>query len=219
MRRPTEPSSHPKSKNAPGLTNQKNSYTLKTSISGRTESVRKQVTIGLEVNPIKKVASQTPARALEQSVHRKPSVLDEQRLLRLVGFNIVRADIRLRSDFLEAMSPLGLRPAEFSALILILDNPEITQKHLGQSLRISPPNMATMLDRMVERGWIKRERSITDRRAQHPQLTEAGKELALKAATIAETLEDDALSVLSAGERLILIEMLQKIVRGKHRHA
>jgi DNA-binding MarR family transcriptional regulator len=166
---------------------------------------------------VKKIATKTPARALEQSVQRK-NALNEHRLLRLVGFNIVRTDIRLRGEFIEAMSPLGLRPAEFSALMLILDNSEITQKHLGQSLRISPPNMATMLDRMVERGWIKRERSTTDRRAQHPHLTNVGRTLALKAATIAETLEDEALSVLSTGERLILIEMLQKIVRGKHRH-
>jgi DNA-binding MarR family transcriptional regulator len=173
----------------------------------------------LEVFHLKKSALQPNVSASVASVKPKHSGVNEKRLLRLVGFNVVRAEIRFRTDFLEIMAPLGLRPAEFSALILILDNPKITQKHLGQSLRISQPNMATMIDRMVENGWILRERSTSDRRAQHPKLTEVGQKLALQAASISETLEIETLSMLSAGERLLLIELLQKIVRGKPHHA
>ena len=68
---------------------------------------------------------------------------------------------------------------------------------------------------MVERGWVERVRSTEDRRAQLIHLTPAGRQLVQRAEKIAATMENEATRVLSEGERLLLIELLLKVARGK----
>jgi DNA-binding MarR family transcriptional regulator len=46
-------------------------------------------------------------------------------------------------------------------------------------------------------------------------LTAAGRELQQRARKIAATMENDATRVLSEGERLLLIELLHRVARGK----
>lgn len=168
---------------------------------------------------MKKTEVKLPVHALERSQHSKSKALNEKRLLQLMGFNIVRADIRMRQVFFEHMVALELRPTEFSVLMLLLDNAGINQKQLCHALNVAAPNMAGLLDRLTERGLLLRERGAVDRRAQHLHLTELGHETASRASSIAETMEDDALSVLSKAEQLLLAELLQKIANGKRRHA
>ena len=82
---------------------------------------------------------------------------------------------------------------------------------LGQALDISPPNLAVILDRMAECGWVERVRSTRDRRAQHVHLTAKGRALAERSRKISATMEEAALAALSRAERALLIELLRKI--------
>ena len=141
--------------------------------------------------------------------------LDTSRLSHLVGYAASRAAIRLRAVFTEHMESLDLKIVEFSILMLVAQNPQVNQKQLGQALGISAPNMAVTLDRMVERGWVERVRSTTDRRAQHIHLTAAGAQLVQRAEKIASTMEEPSLAMLSAAERALLIELLSKVASGR----
>jgi DNA-binding MarR family transcriptional regulator len=116
--------------------------------------------------------------------------------------------------FTRNLGPLQLKPIEFSILVLVASNQQVTQKQLGQALDVSPPNLAIMLDRMAGSGWVERVRSRADRRSQMVVLTRAGKKLAQQAERIASTMEDDALRVLSQAERMLLLELLWKVARG-----
>jgi len=139
--------------------------------------------------------------------------LDASRLTHLVGYAASRAAIEMRKVFARHMKPLDLKVVDFSILMLVAANPEVNQKRIGQALDISAPNMAVILDRLVERGWVRRVRSEQDRRAQHIHLTPAGRELVQRAERISQTMEDAALQVLSAAERALLIELLFKVAR------
>ncbi len=141
--------------------------------------------------------------------------LDQSRLTHLVGYAASRAAITMRKVFARHMEPLDLKIVEFSILMLVVQNPQVNQKQLGQALDISAPNMAVTLDRMVERGWVERVRSTRDRRAQHIHLTPAGVQLVQRAEKIAVTMEAPALAVLSVAERALLIELLQKVASGR----
>jgi len=149
--------------------------------------------------------------------HRKDAadVLDQSRLTHLVGYAASRAAIAMRRVFAQHFAPLDLKVVEFSILMLVAANPQVNQKQLGQALDISPPNMAVMLDRLVERGWVERIRSTQDRRAMHIHLTPRGTELVARAEKIAATMENAALRSLSAAERALLIELLLKVAGGK----
>ena len=143
------------------------------------------------------------------------SELDASRLSHLVGYAASRAAITLRKVFAKHMAPLDLKIVEFSILMLVAQNPQVNQKQLGQALDISAPNMAVTLDRMVERGWVERVRSMKDRRAQNIHLTAAGAQLVQRAEKIAATMEAPSLAMLSAAERALLIELLHKVASGK----
>lgn len=145
----------------------------------------------------------------------RPAALDQTRLTHLVGYAATRASVELKKSFTKHMGPLQLKAVEFSILVLVASNEQVNQKQLGQALDVSPPNLAVTLDRMVERGWVERVRSTEDRRSQIVVLTESGHKLVQRAEKIAATMENDTLQVLSAAERLLLLELLLKVARGR----
>jgi DNA-binding MarR family transcriptional regulator len=143
--------------------------------------------------------------------------LDQSGLTHLVGYAATRASVELKKSFQRHLGPLKLKAVEFSILVLVDTNPEVNQKQLGQALDVSAPNLAVTLDRMVEQGWVRRERSERDRRAQLIRLTPAGKTLVGRARKIGLTMEQEALKVLSPAEQALLIELLQRVAVGRRR--
>jgi DNA-binding MarR family transcriptional regulator len=158
-------------------------------------------------------ASQVADDTLEPKA--RSAALDQSRLTHLVGYAATRASVELKKSFIKHMGPLELKAVEFSILVLVASNEQVNQKQLGQALDVSPPNLAVTLDRMVERGWVERVRSTEDRRSQLVVLTAAGQKLVQRAEKIASTMENETLQVLSAAERLLLLELLLKVARGR----
>lgn len=143
--------------------------------------------------------------------------LDQSGLTHLVGYAATRASVELKKSFQRHLGPMKLKAVEFSILVLVDTNPEVNQKQLGRALDVSAPNLAVTLDRMVEQGWVRRERSERDRRAQLVRLTPAGKTLVTRARKIGQTMEQEALKVLSPAEQALLIELLQRVAVGRGR--
>lgn len=162
-------------------------------------------------------SGETPVPAAAAPARDAP--LDQSGLTHLVGYASTRAAIEMKKSFQRHMGPLKLKAVEFSILVLVDTNPEVNQKQLGLALEVSPPNLAVTLDRMVAQGWVRRERSERDRRAQLVRLTPAGQALVKRARKISETMEQDALKVLSPAEQAMLIELLQRIAHRRPRPA
>lgn len=131
---------------------------------------------------------------------------------RLLGYNLAQASIPAFGIYEQSIgAPLKLRQVDFTILILIDSNTDVTQKQLSGALGIAPSNLTVILDRSVKAGLIKRVPSENDRRSQLLQLTAAGKALAKKATGISETMEAELLSYFSAGEQVMLFELLQRL--------
>jgi len=158
-------------------------------------------------------ATQLADDTLEPKARR--AALDQTRLTHLVGYAATRASVELKKSFTKHMGPLQLKAVEFSILVLVASNEQVNQKQLGQALDVSPPNLAVTLDRMVERGWVERVRSTEDRRSQIVVLTASGEKLVQRAEKIAATMENETLLVLSPAERLLLLELLLKVAKGR----
>lgn len=54
--------------------------------------------------------------------------------------------------------------AQFNLLMAVQANGEITGSALAAQLGVSPPSVSVMVERLVERGFLVRERSTDDRR-------------------------------------------------------
>jgi DNA-binding MarR family transcriptional regulator len=138
-------------------------------------------------------------------------VIDQRRLLSLLGYNLKRASLRISREYSRPMKQLGLRPAEFATLVLLLDNGGASQKSVARALAISAPNMATLLDRLEEAGYLQRIRHPHDERARKLELTASGRKLASRAVETVDRHEHKAVTGLSAAENTELMRLLGKL--------
>ena len=158
---------------------------------------------------------ESPAPAQDPKGTRAPDRLDESAILHILGYRLAQASIRMRGVFnLHVGEPLYLRTVEFTVLMLLLTNEDVTPTQISRTLAMSAPNLTQLLDRLADRGLVARERSPHDRRAQHIRLTRTGRALAKKAHEISLDMEQEALQHLSAAERAMLLELLQRVARG-----
>jgi DNA-binding MarR family transcriptional regulator len=105
---------------------------------------------------------------------------------------------------------LQLRPVEYTVLTLIDENPGGSLARLARALSVKAPNITVMVDRLEERGLVRRMHSAEDRRAQLLHTTRKGAELARQATQSIVTAERLALP-LTAGEHAMLGELLHKV--------
>ncbi len=141
-------------------------------------------------------------------------LLDSGALRGVVGFHIARASVTTVESFDRHIgTPFGLAKVEFSALMLLLANEDVSPKALAQALRITAPKLSLLLDRLQERGLLLRRPNPEDGRSQHLLLTRAGKQLATQTATATQAMEAELNQHLSRAEHAMLIELLDKLAR------
>jgi DNA-binding MarR family transcriptional regulator len=140
--------------------------------------------------------------------------LDESAVDHILGYRLAQASILMRAVYAQAVGdPLNLRTVEFTLLMLLLTNEDVTPSLLTRSLALSPPHLTQLVDRLAERGLVARERSLHDRRAQHIRLTRTGRALAKKAHEVSLGMEKETLQHLSDAERAMLFELLRRVTR------
>lgn len=138
--------------------------------------------------------------------------LDHRQMQHLLGYNLAQACIPSFAIYEQAIGgPLQLRQVEFTILVLVSSNEDVTQKALSLALGIAAPNLTVILDRLDKRGLVRRVRSEADRRAQYVQITAKGRTLTRKAHLLSEQMEAELLGPLSQAERAMLFELLQKV--------
>ena len=92
----------------------------------------------------------------------------------IVGFHIRLAHGAVYRHFTETFSDLDLTQKQVSALWLVADHPGISQIDLGGRLRMDRATTMTIVNRLQERHYLRRERSASDARKQALYLTDEG---------------------------------------------
>ncbi|MBI5258006.1 MAG: MarR family transcriptional regulator [Burkholderiales bacterium] len=141
-----------------------------------------------------------------------PPKLSLGALADVLGYHIAQAAVTTVDMFERHVGArFSLRKVEFSILMLLLANGPLSPKRLGQVLVLTAPNLTLLLDRLQERGLLRRERNQEDRRSQNIVLTETGLRTAREAAAAAGPMERELAGRLSAAERAMLLELLRKV--------
>jgi DNA-binding MarR family transcriptional regulator len=140
-----------------------------------------------------------------------PGGLSEGILGGLIGYRLRRAQLKVFEDFIASFAPLGLKPAQFSALVLIEANPGRSQREIAAALGIQRPNFVAMMDEFERRGLAERHRSEVDRRSHALDLTEAGRALLRQGREIVRGHEERIAGGLSASERADLLRLLSRL--------
>jgi DNA-binding MarR family transcriptional regulator len=103
----------------------------------------------------------------------------------------------------------------YSALVLIVDNPGLSQSQLAAAMDIERPNLVVIVDELEQRGLITRERVPTDRRLYALKATITGRRLCEKALAANAANEARLFAGLEENQRAVLHEALRS-VRNTH---
>jgi MarR family transcriptional regulator, 2-MHQ and catechol-resistance regulon repressor len=109
------------------------------------------------------------------------------------------------------MSKNNLSITEFSVLEVLYHKGRQTIQQIAQSILISSGSMTYVIDKLEQRGLLKRNACPGDRRAIHITLTTDGSELMEKIMPEHENLIDSMFDSLTADEDEELVRLLKKI--------
>lgn len=111
--------------------------------------------------------------------------IDLDELDRHLGYFLRRAQVWVFQDFIRTLSPIDIRPAQYSVLVVIGANPGLSQAELADRLAIERARLVHMLDQLEKRDLIERLPSPTDRRTHALQLTREGQKTLKRAKALA----------------------------------
>jgi DNA-binding MarR family transcriptional regulator len=92
-----------------------------------------------------------------------------------LGYSVRRLQVWIFQDFVRALAPFDIRPAQYSVLIVIEANPGLSQADLAQRLGIERARLVRLLDGLEQRGLTRRRASPSDRRSHALHLTREGR--------------------------------------------
>jgi DNA-binding MarR family transcriptional regulator len=147
-----------------------------------------------------------PARAARKAVD--IGVLHDH-----LGYFIRRLQIWVFQDFIRALAPIDIRPAQYSVLVVIAANPGLSQSDLAATLAIERARLVRLLDKLEKRGLTRRLNSRTDRRSHALRLTGDGHRVLRRAKALAAAHETRLNAVLGDGERRLMIDALKRFDR------
>lgn len=176
------------------------------------------VTILIDM-PTRQLAPSPAGRASLPDATTPAAGLAETPLLRLLGYQMAQATIVTQAVFERGVGgPLGLRPVEYTVLVLVTENAGVSPARLSRALAVTRPNMTLWVDKLEARGLVTREKNAVDRRGQHLHATRKGAALAAKATQILLDAERSACATLSEAERLMLAELPHKLAGARAQH-
>jgi MarR family transcriptional regulator, lower aerobic nicotinate degradation pathway regulator len=132
-------------------------------------------------------------------------ILDEQ-----VGFLLRQVNQRHTTIFAERMIE-GLTPTQWAALARLDERGPLSQNHLGRLTAMDAATIKGVVDRLSVRGLTNAEPDPDDGRRLNIALTEEGRALVARAATLAFAVTEETLSPLNGTERQTLIRLLERL--------
>lgn len=150
----------------------------------------------------------------DTSLDRIDTALSEDGLQMFVGYRLRRAWMAIHADLAETLRPVELRMITYTALVLIRDNPGLSQAQLAGLMGMERPNLVAIIEELSRRNLVSRNRARGDRRANALHLTEAGACLCTKATAAVTAHEARLTEGLGDSDRLVLETALARIRRN-----
>ena len=129
-----------------------------------------------------------------------------------LGYLSAQLARRFANALRDGLTPLGLLPAQFTALAEIGAGEGLTQKQLVERLRLEQPGVARTLAGLEAMGWIER-RDGTSGRSPGLYLSARARATLPRALEIAAGIDRRALAGAGRTERALLLDQLAQLGR------
>lgn len=129
-----------------------------------------------------------------------------------LGYRIKLLSMLLSRTFQERLDPYGLTPFHWVVLCCLWQEDGLATSSIGERLQQVGGTLTGVLDRMEERGLVRRERDTRDRRIWRIWLTEAGKDLEQVLPPIAREIREQAMAGMSESERELFSRLIDQAI-------
>jgi DNA-binding MarR family transcriptional regulator len=154
--------------------------------------------------------SEPPVASGAETFGRRPK-LDFDALDGHLGYFLRRLQILVFKDFISTLATWNVRPAQYSALVLIGANPGRSQAEIGEALNIERARFARLLDDLEKRGWTQRVPALRDRRSHSLFLTNEGRTALVTIKGLAARHEKQVSRVVGGTRRQKLMNLLKDV--------
>lgn len=136
-----------------------------------------------------------------------------QRLQQAIA-TIVRIQKIMEPEMQTADGALKLAPSDIQAMRYIAQNPDCMSGAVAGFLGVVPTTMSSIVDRLVQRGFVTRQRPAENRRAVALRLTEEGADVFQQLETEELTASQRMLDALPRAERPDFVRMIGTIAQA-----
>ena len=112
----------------------------------------------------------------------------------------------------ELMSKANITSPQLVCLLTLAEKGPMTATTISREVYLSPSTIVGILDRLEERGLVKRERASKDRRVVMVTVTEEGRQLAEHAPSPLQDTLKEALQRLPESEQVKIAKSLERVV-------
>ena len=127
------------------------------------------------------------------------------------GYLIRRAHQTSMAIFAEELGEYEVTALQFAIMQALLDEPGADQITVAQRVALDAATSGSVIMRLEERGWLRREASASDRRRKLLWLTPEGEKFALNMKKPARKVQQRLLASLDDFEKEQFMHMLKKI--------
>ncbi|BAZ65510.1 MAG: MarR family transcriptional regulator [Pelatocladus maniniholoensis HA4357-MV3] len=137
--------------------------------------------------------------------------MSSQPMQETIGYQMVLVSKAHRNLVSTALAELGLYLGQEILLMHLWEKDGLTQSELTERLKIEPPTLTKMLNRMEKCGLLQRCRCSEDARSYRVYLTEAGQALQQPVHQLWHEVEKRILTNLTFEERLLFRRLLMQV--------
>ncbi|MEY2780343.1 MAG: HTH-type transcriptional repressor NicR [Pseudomonadota bacterium] len=105
-----------------------------------------------------------------------------------------------------------LTSVQFAAMDAIANHPGADQATIAQLIAFDRATIGGVIDRLLQKGWIRRSVSEIDRRARVLELTAKGKRLMAELVPLVAELQAEVLAPLSDEEKAAFMALARKVM-------
>jgi DNA-binding MarR family transcriptional regulator len=129
------------------------------------------------------------------------TVASPQQLAELLGRLSTYINRTASPDMFRVLGEVGLSFTQMKALFLLQSHGEMTVKDISDRLSMSLPAMSRSVDGLVQRGFVARRESLSDRRSKQIALLPQGVDVLTRVTAAREAALVDFAAELSVAER------------------
>ena len=105
-----------------------------------------------------------------------------------------------------------LTPVQFAALDAINAQPATDQARVAEMIAYDRATIGGVIERLEQKGWLRRVVSEKDRRAREVSLTPEGQRVLQALTPIVQALQGDILEPLGSADRARFLELVRQVV-------